>query len=95
METRSKISNQKMSNTLISEDKHIVHSTPNISTVKELTVDIDFDGASRAWTQNKQRRGASYYYLCGHILANGKDVCKNPAKRKKGSCTTSYCNIHS
>jgi len=60
---------------------------------QELTVDIDFDEASRAWTQNKQRRGASYYYICGHVLANGIDTCKHPAK--KGIYSTFYCHKHS
>jgi hypothetical protein len=63
------------------------------SSSTEIPVEIDFDEASRAWMKNKQRRGASYYYLCGHVLANGIDTCKNPAK--KGVHTTFYCHKHS
>jgi len=71
----------------------IISSTSERVLSAELPVEIDFDEASRAWKQNKQRRGASYYYLCGHVLANGTDTCKNPAK--KGIHSTFYCHKHS
>jgi hypothetical protein len=71
----------------------MISSTSERVLSAELPVEIDFDEASRAWKQNKQRRGASYYYLCGHVLANGTDTCKNPAK--KGIHSTFYCHKHS
>ena len=49
---------------------------------QELDVDIDFDGASKAWLANKIRKGQSYVYKC--IVPNcEKEVVHN-----------SLCKIH-
>ena len=45
-------------------------------------VEIDFEAASKAWTQNKTRprNSQSYVYRCGYIKSDGKP-CKNICKR--------------
>jgi len=54
------------------------------------TVDIDFDGASKAWKLNKQSRGnGTYAYICGQITKTGK-TCN---KVKDNNCN--YCKVHS
>lgn len=55
----------------------------------ELSVDIDFDYASKCWNQNKLKLGpGSYKYVCGKQLKNGnfckKDRCKD----------YEYCYVH-
>jgi hypothetical protein len=62
---------------------------------QELPVDIDFDEASRAWNANKRRSGAGYYYVCGHVLANGEGFCsRRRLKKDKNGCDTLYCHLH-
>jgi hypothetical protein len=85
MQTRGKSLLQKMIDPLcITEQK----ATSSV----ELPVEIDFDEASRAWNANKRRVGPCYYYVCGHILANGKDICKNLPKKNS---VDFHCHIHS
>jgi hypothetical protein len=50
-----------------------------MSDKKELEVNIDFDGASKAWMRNKKKMKGGYYkYCCGHKRTNGKYCRKNP-----------------
>uniref|UniRef100_A0A6C0EMD1 Uncharacterized protein n=1 Tax=viral metagenome TaxID=1070528 RepID=A0A6C0EMD1_9ZZZZ len=35
-------------------------------------MEIDFDGASRAWRANKTKKGSSFQYCCGVKKSNGK-----------------------
>jgi hypothetical protein len=44
-------------------------------------VDIDFNGASKAWRKNKTTNGkGSFEYCCGYIKDNG-EKCRAPPKR--------------
>jgi len=51
---------------------------------------IDFDEASRAWTQNKKRVGQSYVYICGKSLRNGK-MCQNTPVDNQETCKRHAC----
>ena len=44
----------------------------------ELEINIDFDGASKAWNSNKRRVGQGYVYICGAILKNGSKCQRKP-----------------
>jgi hypothetical protein len=58
--------------------------------VQELSVDIDFDGASEAWNSNKKKlANGCYQYVCGTKLANG-GFCK-----KKQHKNSMHCFMHS
>jgi len=58
--------------------------------VQPFDVDIDFDGASRAWLANKKRVGQMYVYICGHTLRNG-GTCQ---RRSLSTCIDGYCFQH-
>jgi hypothetical protein len=63
---------------------------------KELEVNIDFDGASKAWRENKRSRGnGMYVYICKQICSNG-NPCKNPVyeNSKDLLCMNSFCKRH-
>ena len=52
------------------------------------SIDIDFDGASKAWLLNKKRVGQQYIYICKCFTKNG-DKCLN--KRYKEN---DFCYVH-
>jgi hypothetical protein len=57
---------------------------------QELTVDVDFDGASIAWNANKKKlTDGCYQYVCGQTLKDGS-VCK-----KKNHKNSTHCYMHS
>lgn len=58
--------------------------------MRELSVDIDFDGASTAWHQNKKKlNDCTYKYICIHCSPKtGKKCCKNPL------VDLNYCKAH-
>lgn len=47
---------------------------------------IDFEEASRAWSANKIRKGASYVYKC--------ENCARPATQVKGNSNEFLCGHH-
>ena len=48
----------------------------------QFAVDIDFDGASRAWTANKKKQAnGCFTYVCGATLKNG-NFCKTKSCSK-------------
>ena len=51
---------------------------------KEFTAEF-FDEASKAWTANKRRVGASYVYRCIHIGKKGVQ-CKNVPWKREERC---------
>jgi len=51
--------------------------------------DIDFDGASHTWYENKVRRGYMIYYRCAAIQKNGNQC----AKPVLDQCRT-VCKLH-
>lgn len=57
--------------------------------LKELTVDIDFDEASRAWHKNKKKlNDCTYKYICVHCFKNGRKCGKEPL------ANTNFCKAH-
>ncbi len=58
-QTRSQTLNETRSQTLNKTHSRIINETLN-----QFAVDIDFDGASRAWTANKKKIGQWMFYLC-------------------------------
>lgn len=53
---------------------------------KELTVDIDFDEASRCWLSNKKRlTNGTYQYVCGSQLKDGSH-CKRKSFKNSIFC---------
>ena len=57
--------------------------------LKELSVDIDFDEASRAWHQNKKKlNDCTYKYICVHCFKNGRKCGKEPL------ANTNFCKSH-
>lgn len=60
------------------------------STRSELEVDIDFDGASRAWLQNKKKlNDCTYKYVCVHCSISGRRCGRAPL------ANSDYCKAHS
>ena len=52
-------------------------------------VDIDFDGASKAWLANKKRQpNATYKYICLGKTKNGRNCNRTPIEH------TNYCTCH-
>jgi hypothetical protein len=67
-----------------SEKRESTHFTPIFE------VDIDFDGASEAWHQNKKKlHDCTYKYICVHCFANGRKCCRVPLP------DSNYCKAHS
>lgn len=56
---------------------------------KELEVNIDFDGAIKAWNANKRRLGQGYVYICSTIMKNGKKCQRKP----KEGCEKCYQHL--
>ena len=53
-------------------------------------VNIDFDGASRAWHQNKKKlHDCTYKYICVHCSISGRKCCRTPL------ADSNYCKAHS
>ena len=66
-----------------------IHSVP-IHSVPLFEVDIDFDGASRAWHQNKKKlNDCTYKYICVHCFPNGRKCSRTPLP------DSNYCKAHS
>jgi hypothetical protein len=58
--------------------------------MRELPVEIDFDGAIAAWNMNKKKLGdCTYKYICMHCTINGRKCGKTPLAGKN------YCKSHS
>ena len=52
-------------------------------------VDIDFDGASRAWHQNKKKlNDCTYKYICVHCSISGRKCGREPLP------DSNYCKAH-
>ena len=63
--------------------------TRSQSKSKIYEVDIDFDGASKAWLENKKSIGnGSYKYICCAITNNNKKCNRNVYLGEQ------YCRIH-
>jgi hypothetical protein len=76
-QTRSQTLNETRSQTLNKTHSRIINETLN-----QFAVDIDFDGASRAWTANKKKlANGCFTYVCGATLKNG-NFCKNKSCSK-------------
>lgn len=59
-------------------------------TRSQVSVEIDFDEASKYWNANKRRVGNApiYEYVCGAICKNGQFCQKRPVKNDR------HCIIH-
>jgi len=69
--------------------EHVIYTKPNNSNKKEYAVEIDFDGASRAWLANKKKLpDATYKYVCLGQTKMGT-ICK-----RKPVPNTNYCSCH-
>jgi len=70
----------------------VIYTEPvkkNNTKKEEYSVEIDFDGASRAWLANKQKLSdATYKYICLGKTKTG-DICK-----RKPIGHTDYCACH-
>jgi hypothetical protein len=54
--------------------------------VLELEVNIDFDGASRAWKENKKYMGnGTYKYICSNLKKDGK-ICGKSCYKSSDQC---------
>jgi len=66
----------------------MITRSQSIVSKKELSIDIDFDEASRLWNSNKKKmKNCTYEYVCGKMLKNGQ-FCKRKL------INTESCNIH-
>jgi|TARA_B110000967_G_C18811965_1_gene524105 hypothetical protein len=52
----------------------------------QFDVNIDFDGASQAWNQNKKRDGQMYSYVCGEKCSSTGRPCQKVPSRGSDSC---------
>ena len=57
--------------------------------MQTLTVNIDFDEASREWNKNKKKTPDGYKYICKSTIGKTKRHCKTVCFK-----TSEYCYIH-
>ena len=92
MKTRSMTRNTPNNISLDIRDivsEYIRETTRTEAPLEELAVDIDFDGASLAWHQNKKKlNDCTYKYICTHCFKNGRKCGRVPLEN------SNYCKDH-
>ena len=57
--------------------------------MQALTVNIDFDEASREWNKNKKKTPEGYKYICRSTIGKTKRQCKTVCFK-----TSECCYVH-
>lgn len=79
---------------MITRSQTKLNAIPLQSVQTQLVVDIDFDGASKAWRANKKSIGnGSFTYICSAPTKNG-NPCQRERAKDRLCCSTHLAYTH-